>query len=206
MVENLDTNVGRLLATLDELGERENTIVVFTSDNGGLCTLAQTRTLAPTTNLPLRSGKGWTYEGGLRIPTLIAWSGRLAARTLELPAFTPDLYPTLLELAAVPLRPEQHRDGRSLASALRGEPAAELAERSLAWWYPHEHGSGHRPSAALRRGSWKIVHRLPDGPTELYDVATDPGEATDLADRHPERTAALRAELKRWIEETSARR
>lgn len=201
MIENLDTNIGRLLDALDQLGLRENTIVVFTSDNGGLCTLARGR-VGPTVNLPWRSGKGWTYEGGIRIPAIIAWPGKLPASVTGQPAYTADVYPTLLELSGLPLRPRQHVDGRSLAATLRGRTNASLEQRSLAWYYPHDHGSGHRPSAALRRGSWKVIHSLPHGPTELYDLAADPGEATDLSQRHPDKTESLRAELLRWIEDT----
>ena len=203
MMENLDTNIGRLLDALDQLGQRENTIVILTSDNGGLCTLARGRP-GPTTNLPFRSGKGWTYEGGIRIPTVIAWPAGLKPRVTAVPAYTADFYPTLLELAGLAPRPDQHLDGRSLARVLRegGDPA--LQDRPLVWYYPHDHGSGHKPSAALRRGPWKIVHRLPDGPTELFNLADDPGETTDLAARQPERTAALRAELVRWIAQTKA--
>lgn len=201
MMENLDTNVGRLLAALDDLELREETIVVFTSDNGGLCTMAQGKP-GPTCNLPWRGGKGWTYEGGIRVPAVIAWPGRLPPATSRVPAFTADLYPTLLELCGLPPRPDQHRDGQSLASALRGAPDPRLAERSLGWYYPHDHGSGHKPSAALRRGSWKLVHYLDSGPTELYDLASDSGELRDVSSLHPEKTASLRDELLRWIAET----
>ena len=201
MVENLDTNIGRVLDALDALKLRENTIVVFTSDNGGLCTLANGRT-GPTTNLPWRSGKGWTYEGGIRVSGLIAWPAQLKPAVTAQPAFTADLYPTLLELCGLPLRPEQHLDGRSLVTTLRGGTDAALRDRTLAWYYPHDHGSGHKPSAALRRGNWKLIHPLAGGATELYDLAADPGESRDLSQQQPERTAALRTELLRWIETT----
>ncbi len=203
MVENLDANIGRMLDALDELGLRENTIVVFTSDNGGLCTLARGKP-GPTSNLPWRSGKGWNYEGGIRIPTVIAWPGRLRPRVANQPGYTADLYPTLLELSGLPAHPEQHLDGRSLAAVLRGERDEALLGRALAWYYPHTHGSGHKPSAALRRGNWKIIHQLPEGPSELYDLAADPGETTDLASKQSAKTEALRAELLRWIEQTKS--
>lgn len=201
MVENLDTNIGRMLDALDELGLQQNTIIVFTSDNGGLCTRAG-ETPGPTCNLPWRSGKGWNYEGGIRIPAVISWPGQLRPTITGQLASTADLYPTLLQLAGLPLRPRQHLDGRSLVSALEGKPEESLEQRALAWYYPHDHTSGHRPSAALRRGDWKVIHYLPSGPTELYDLAGDPGETTDLSKRHSDKTESLRVELLRWIDET----
>ncbi len=201
MMENLDDNIGRVLDALDELGVRDETIVVFTSDNGGLCTLARGKP-GPTSNLPWRAGKGWNYEGGIRVPCLISWPGSLPPATIDTPGITADLYPTLLELCGLPLRDEQHRDGRSLVSALCGAPDRTLAERSLAWYYPHDHGSGHKASAAIRRGRWKLIHYLAGGQSELYDLQTDPGELTDLIARHPDQAAALREELERWIETT----
>jgi len=202
MMENLDDNIGRVLTALHELGLRDNTIVVFTSDNGGLCTLARAQP-GPTSNLPWRSGKGWTYEGGIRIPTFIAWPGHLPPSTSSVPAFTPDLYPTLLELCGLPLLPQQHIDGTSLASVLRGTPDAALGDRPLAWYYPHQHGSGHQPSAAIRRGSWKLIHYLEAGKTELYDLASDPAESRDLSSELPDQAASLRDELLKWINETT---
>ena len=202
MVENLDMNIGRMIAALDELKLRENTIVVFTSDNGGLCTLARGKP-GPTCNLPLRSGKGWTYEGGIRIATSISWPAGLQPAVANVPAYTADLYPTLLELCGLPLRPEQHRDGTSLAGVLRGGEPGPLRERDLAWYYPHEHGSGHKPSAAIRRGRWKLVHFLGSGRSELFDLENDPGETTDLSAVDPNGAARLEERLKSWIAETT---
>lgn len=200
MMENLDGNIGRVLDALDGLGLREDTIVVFTSDNGGLCTLA--RNPGPTSNLPWRSGKGWNYEGGIRVPGYIVWPGHLEPGTSATPACTADLYPTLLELVGLPALPQQHLDGRSLVSALRGQPDPALSERSLAWYYPHEHGSGHPGSAAIRRGSWKLIHYLTSGQMELYDLASDPGEAHDVSALHPEMVKLLGDELRRWVQDT----
>jgi arylsulfatase A-like enzyme len=201
MVENLDTNIGRVLSALDELRLRQTTIVVFTSDNGGLSTLAGDHP-GPTCNLPWRSGKGWNYEGGIRVPAFIAWPGRLKPGTTSVPAYTADLFPTLLELCGLPLQPRQHLDGQSLVSALSGDPQAALLERPLTWYYPHEHGSGHKPSAAIRRGNWKLLYYLASGQTELYDLDRDPAESTDLSALHTARTDSLRQELLRWIQAT----
>jgi arylsulfatase A len=204
MVENLDTNVGRLLDALEQLDLTRRTIVVFTSDNGGLCTLSGGRT-GPTCNLPQRSGKGWNYEGGIRVPGLIAWPGQLAPAAVDVPAFTADLYPTLLELCGLPPLADQHRDGRSLAAVARGQPDDRLRSRTLGWYYPHDHGSGHKASAALRRANFKLIHYLAGGQSELYDLSADPGEASDLSAAHPAQAAELREELLRWIESTRSK-
>jgi arylsulfatase A-like enzyme len=174
---------------------------VFTSDNGGLCTLAQGKP-GPTTNLPWRSGKGWNYEGGIRIPTFVAWPARLKPAVTRVPGITADLYPTLLDLCGLPIQPRQHVDGRSLAPVLRGRSPASLSRRSLAWYYPHDHGSGHRAGAALRRGPWKLIRYFASGKDELYHLGNDPGENSDLSARQPVRAQKLREELQRWIETT----
>ena len=207
MVENLDQNIGRVLDQLDDLGIRDSTLVVFTSDNGGLCTRPMSKgkgkRMGPTSNLPLRDGKGWTYEGGTRIATIFSWPGTLEEAVVDTPGITMDLYPTLLELAGLPSRPEQHQDGLSLVSALQGEPSAELKERFLAWTYPHDHGSGHKPSRAIRKGVWKLVHSDRDGVSELYHLGNDLGERNDLSGMHPEKVALLKKELDDWIEATT---
>jgi arylsulfatase A-like enzyme len=202
MIENLDANVGRVLSALEDLGLREETIVVFTSDNGGLCTLTQGQP-GPTSNLPWRSGKGWCYEGGIRIPTFVSWPGHVTPTTTSVPGYTADLYPTLLELCGLPPEPQQHVDGRSLVSVLQGTPDKSLGDRPLAWYYPHDHGSGHRASAAIRRGSWKLIYYLANEQTELYDLATDPGETKDLRAVHSDKAESLRDELLSWIDETN---
>ena len=201
MIENLDQNIGRVLSALEESGQRQNTIVIFTSDNGGLCT--NSKTGGVTCNLPWRGGKAWNYEGGIRVSTFISWPDQLNPSTCSVPGYTADIYPTLLELCGMPLQPQQHLDGRSLVSALREKPDPELLERPLAWVYPHEHHFGHKPSAAIRRGSWKLIHYLTSETSELYDLATDPGESTDLSVMHPDRTAAMSKELLHWIDETT---
>lgn len=204
MVENLDTNVGRLLDALDRLKLRDNTLVVFTSDNGGLCTL-EGKSPGPTCNLPWRSGKGWNYEGGIRVPFLISWPARWSARTVSLPASTTDLYPTLVEACGLSSNQNPPRDGHSLVRVLEGQSDPALEQRFLAWYYPHAHGSGHRPSAALREGRWKLILSLTDGRSELYDLKTDPGETRDQSTTYSEQERRLRSQLQTWIEATRVR-
>ncbi|MCA8952239.1 MAG: sulfatase-like hydrolase/transferase [Planctomycetes bacterium] len=202
MVEAMDAAVGTVLDRIDELGLAEDTIVVFTSDNGGLSTSEG----SPTSNLPLRGGKGWTYEGGIREPWLVRVPGVTAPGSLcDLPICSIDVLPTLLDLAGLP--PVEHEiDGVSFAPALRGEsiPAA-LRDRALFWHYPHYGNQGGFPAGAVRRGRWKLIERLEDGRVHLFDLEADLGERNDLAAREPERVAELRALLHGFYERFDAR-
>lgn len=196
MVEAMDLAVGKVLAKLDELGLRENTIVIFTSDNGGLSTSEGW----PTSNLPLRGGKGWMYEGGIREPLIVRWPSVVApGRVVATPVSSPDFFPTLLEAAGTKPAAGQTIDGVSLMPVFRG---GALPERSLYWHYPHYGNQGGAPSAAIRRGKWKLIEWMEDQRVELFDLERDPGEQNDLANRDPQRVAALRADLKAWQKAT----
>lgn len=199
MVENLDWNIGRLLAALDTTGLASDTIVVFTSDNGGLSTSEG----SPTCNLPLAEGKGWLYEGGVREPLLIRWQGHIVPGSVcAEPVTSPDFYPTFLEAAGLPLLPDQHADGVSFLPALRGEA---FQRGPIYWHYPHYSNQGGTPGSAMRDGTWKLVEYFEDGRRELYDLAQDPGETTDVASFHPERVEAMATQLAEWRNEVSAR-
>lgn len=187
MIEQLDGAVGRILDAIDRRGITDRTIIVFTSDNGGLEAFA-------TSNAPLRAGKGTLYEGGIRVPLIVVAPGLSSpGRVSEAPASTADLYPTLLELAGLPPRPRQHRDGTSLVPALRGEA---IGERSLCWHFPHY--SVGPPASAIRQGDWKLIEWFEDGRLELFNLRTDIGEAVDLVDREPGRARSLHASLAAW--------
>jgi len=212
MIESTDDSVGRILDVLDELGIADDTAVVLVSDNGGLSTLPAGRTSMPTSNLPLRAGKGWLYEGGIRAPLIIKWPGvtdvgdtRSTSAVLttsnvaaisDVPTTSMDLYPTLLAIAGLPARPEQHVDGLSLAPLLQG--GKTLEREALFWHFPHYHGSGNRPSGAVRIGNLKLVEWFEDGRKELYDLQADPGETNDIAALDPGETARLHGILGRW--------
>ena len=200
MIESTDDSVGRVLDALDELGIAEETAVILVSDNGGLSTLPPGRTNIPTSTFPLRAGKGWLYEGGIRGPLIIAWPGVTgiggAPSINDVPTTSMDLYPTLLAIAGLPPRPDQHLDGLSLVPLLRGGDALE--REALFWHFPHYHGSGNRPSGAVRLGDLKLVEWFEDGRTELYNLKTDPGETNDIAKRDSSETARLRDMLARW--------
>jgi arylsulfatase A-like enzyme len=200
MVEAMDEQIGRVLDKLDELALSRNTILVFLSDNGGLTTAEG----SPTANLPLRAGKGWVYEGGIRVPFVICWPGVTERGSrCDVPVISMDLYPTLLEIADMSLRPEQHLDGVSLVPLLKGR--TELHRNSLFWHYPHYSNQGGFPGGAIRMGDWKLVERYEDGHVEMYRLADDPGERRDLSEQETERVAEMRATLHAWYRDVNAR-
>lgn len=201
MVASLDASVGTVLAELDRLGVRENTIVIFTSDNGGVSTSEG----HPTANTPLRTGKGWPFEGGVREPLIVSWPRHLpAGRTTDAIVTSPDFYPTLLELAGLPAEPRLDVDGVSFAPGLR-DPALPSAERLIFWHYPHYSNQRGRPNSAVRAGRWKLIEWLEDGRTELFDLSSDLAEAKDVSHANPEITAGLLGKLQAWRREVGAR-
>ena len=199
MIEAMDLAVGKVLAKLDELGLRENTLVIFTSDNGGLSTSEGW----PTSNLPLRGGKGWMYEGGIREPLIVRWPAAVkAGSVIDTPVSSPDFFPTLLEAAGAKSQPGQTLDGTSLVPLLKG---GTLPERALFWHYPHYGNQGGAPSSAVRRGDWKLIEWAEENRAELFNLAQDIGEQTNLADKEPQRVASLRAELAAWQKQVGAK-
>jgi len=201
MVSQCDECVGRILDKLDEHGLRENTIVVFLSDNGGLTTAEG----SPTSNLPFRAGKGWNYEGGIRTPLIVRWPKVIKPNAVcDVPVISTDFYPTLLDLADTPAQPQQHLDGVSFAPLLRGE-TKDLPQRDLFWHYPHYSNQGGFPSSAIRAGDYKLIQRLEDDRVHLYDLRNDIGERNDLAEKMPEKVTELRQRLFTWYKETGAR-
>jgi len=197
MLESVDTNVGKVIDALDELGVTKDTIVVFTSDNGGSC-MPKSR---PTSNYPLRASKGFNYEGGIRIPTFITWPGNISATKSSEPMITMDIYPTLLELTGCKQLPEQAVDGRSFAPLIRGDKKT-LDRPFLAWWYPDPHGHKRQATQAILKDGWKLVHFIKLNETELYHLADDVGERNDLSKAHPERARELLETLNQWVEAT----
>jgi arylsulfatase A-like enzyme len=169
------------------------------SDNGGLSTSEG----SPTSNLPLRGGKGWIYEGGIREPFLIrAPSVTRAGGVCRVPVVSTDFYPTILELLGLPARPEQHQDGVSLVPLLGGETA--LPRPALFWHYPHYSNQGGFPGGAVRMGPWKLIERYEDGRVHLFHLGDDPGERDDLAGGQADRVAAMRTRLHEWYREVGA--
>src|SRR5262249_15570611 len=167
----------RVLDKLDELKLAGNTVVIFTSDNGGLATAEG----SPTTNLPLRAGKGWLYEGGIRVASIVRWPGVTAAgSTCATPIISNDYFATLCEAANVkpPYSPDKI-DGTSIVPLLRGR---EIAKRDLYWCYPHYGNQGGMPGSAVREGRWKLIEWSEGDQVELYDLAADPSEKRNVAE------------------------
>jgi arylsulfatase A-like enzyme len=200
LVETVDTSVGRVLDKLDQMGVSDRTIVILFSDNGGLSTAGT----YPTANRPLRAGKGWLYEGGIREPLIVRWPGHSrAGTTCETPVISTDFYPTMLQMAGLPARPAQHRDGESFAALVEGRSRAPR-RNAIFWHYPHYHTSGHRPAGAVRIGDFKLIEFYEDMHVELYDLRHDPSEQEDLSEKFPERAAKLRKMLHDWRKQVRA--
>ena len=199
MVYAMDENIGRLLDTLTELGLDDETIVVFTSDNGGLSTLP--RAGAPTSVLPLRAGKGWLYEGGIRVPLLIRHPEAVAGQSNQ-PVISMDLISTLADSCGLEFA-DGPRDGRSLMPLLRGQTQS-IQRDMLCWHYPHYHGSAWRPGAAIRWKDWKLLEFYESSEVELYDLAADPGETEDLSQARPKIRDQLLDQLHSWQQDVGA--
>ena len=198
MLDQMDSAIGRVLDALSRQHISERTIIVFMSDNGGLSTAEG----HPTSNLPLRAGKGWPYEGGVRVPFIISAPGVAKPGSVcHTPVISTDFYPTLLQLAGLPLMPEQHQDGVSLVPLLRG---GDLPSRDLFWHYPHYANQGAGPCAAIRSGDWKLVEWYEDGRLELFNLSDDLSEAKNLATEEAGRVKQLHARLVAWRNEVNA--
>ncbi len=196
MVESMDEAVGRLMKKLDDEGLAGNTVIFFTSDNGGLMHEGG-RKDAITSNRPLRAGKGHLYEGGIRVPLIVRWPG--AAKTgsvCDVPVSSIDFFPTILEMAGARPDPKLGVDGRSLTPLLRGKGG--FRRDALYWHYPHYSNQGGLPGGAIRQGNLKLIEFYEDSRLELYDLAADAGERNNLAGKMPGKAADLHRKLKSW--------
>ena len=183
MVETMDTNVGRIMDGLQKFGLEENTIVIFTSDNGGFPPIS--------CNLPFRGGKGWGYEGGTREPWIVKWPGTTQpGSTCDVPVIFTDIFPTVLEMAGQELRPDLHLDGKSITA--------------LFWHYPHYASYGCGPFSSVREGDWKLIEWLEDESVDLFNLAEDVGEKNNLADALPEKVKKLLKRLHQWRKDVDA--
>ena len=199
MVETMDGAVGAVLAKLDALNLATNTLVIFTSDNGGLSTSEG----SPTSNEPWRGGKGWLYEGGVREPFLARWPGRVKpATTNDRIISTPDIFSTVVEACGLP-PVKSAQDGVSFLAALRGEP--QPARAPIFWHYPHYGNQGGFPGGALRDGDWKLIERYETGALELYHLARDPRERTNLVAQESARAQSMHAQLAAWRKDVGAK-
>ncbi len=201
MMETMDDCVGLILQKLKDLGLDEKTLVIFTSDNGGLSVLEFAG--GPSThNTPYRGGKGYLYEGGLREPTIFRWPGRIKPAVVETPIVHLDLLPTLLALAGVEL--PANLDGVSIAPLLLG--TSQLAPRKFFWHFPHYNNQGGRPAGAVRDGDWKLIRYYDTGELQLFDLQDDVAETTNLASEQPQQVARLQKLHDEWLASIDAQR
>lgn len=192
MVSHMDQSIEKLLGALDELELSDNTVVIFTSDNGGLKNL--------TGNKPFRGGKGDVYEGGIRIPLVVRWPGRVEPGSVcDAATISMDYFPTFLEMAGLNLMPDAHVDGQSMLPLLEGNA---LEPRTLGWHFPHR----DHPASSITVGDWKLIRHILSGDVELFDLSADPEEANDLSSAHPERTERLAKMLDSHLQSSGAQR
>jgi arylsulfatase A-like enzyme len=200
MVEAMDLAVGKVLDKLKELGLEDDVVVAFTSDNGGLSTSEG----SPTSNLPLRGGKGWLYEGGIRENFLVRWPGvTKPGATCDHPVMSTDFFPTFLTAAGAKPKGVTPIDGVDLMPLLKG--AERLDREALYWHYPHYSNQGGFPGGAVRMGDFKLIERFEDGKLHLYDLSMDIGERNDVAARHPEKIKTMQAKLHAWYKDVDAK-
>lgn len=202
MIESMDESVGRILKKLDDLKLSDNTLVILTSDNGGL-SVAEGGPFAATFNGPLREGKGFLYEGGVRVPCIMKWPGTVPPGmvTDEL-ACSNDFFKTIVEASGGRQPPEVQLDGRSLVPIFSGE---KLKSRPVFWHYPHYANQGGRPGGAVRLGDYKLIKHYEDGRLELYNLTNDPSESRNIVGEKPAVAAELAKQLVRWCEEIGAK-
>jgi arylsulfatase A len=193
MIETVDRSMGALVEKLKALGVYENTIVIFTSDNGGMGKV--------TRNHPFRGNKGNFYEGGIRVPLIVNWPNVTRTAVNDVPVISADLYPTMLQMASLPLNPGQHMDGLSLVRLLKGGSAPK--RKDLYWHFPNYTGDNQHPNPSLplsviRSGDYKLIESLEDGSLELYDLKSDPAEKSNIASSKPEVAARMQKKLAAW--------
>ena len=196
MIENVDTNIGRVRETLEDLKLSERTVIIFASDNGGLAEV--------TNNAPLRAGKGHVYEGGIRVPLIVKWPGRVAGgSSCASPVTTEDLYPTIVEMAGRGVAPGSELDGQSIVPLLTGKGRFE--ERPLYWYYPHYSPQAKNPAAAIRYGDYKLIKFYDPPGLELYNLAEDIGETQNLVEKLPQKASQLHKNLKDYLRAVNAK-
>lgn len=204
MVYAMDANIGRLISALKDRDLYDNTTLIFTSDNGGLSTLqGNYKKAGPTAIRPLRAGKGWLYEGGIRVPLLVKPARNHSAKVVDEPVISQDFFPTICDLASIEID-QNHQDGQSLTSILLDEDVTELKRDEIFWHYPHYHGSGWTPGAAIRKGDWKLIEFYETGSVELYNLKDDISETNDLSRQHPELVKTLSIRLKELQQSVNA--
>ncbi len=192
VIESMDQSLGRIVQTLRETKQLDNTLIIFASDNGALYKVSGSH--------PLREGKGSEYEGGIRTPLIVSWPGNVeSGAECDTPVITMDIPTTLMSMVGSPQA--RKTDGRSLMPLLDGEPQPE---RPLYWHYPHYHSGGAKTYSAVRLGDWKLIEQLEDNSLELYNLKKDIGESRNMAEKHPDKVRELFTLLDNWRKEVGA--
>lgn len=202
MVEAMDQSVGKVMDEIEALGLDENTMFVFFSDNGGLSTAEG----SPTTNLPLRAGKGWLYEGGIRVPMIMSWKNNLPkGKEISAPVISNDLFPTLMDLTGngEAIESMEDLDGQSLKNLIFTEENTTV-RKPLYWHYPHYGNQGGNPGSVIREGDWKLIYFYESQNMELYNLKEDIGEQNNLVSTYPEKAQTLKINLFDWLVKTKA--
>jgi len=200
MLKSLDENIGKIINKLRDEGLYDDTVVFFTSDNGGLSSAEG----SPTCNAPLAEGKGWMYEGGTREPFIIKWKNHIVPGTsIDTPVSSPDIYPTVCRMASVHV--SKPVSGKSLVDLLRKGKDETLEERPLFWHYPHYANQGGTPGSSVRKGRYKLIEFYERNEYELYDLIEDPGETINMVDKESDKATELKSELNAWKEKVCAK-
>ena len=196
MVESVDDATGRIMKCLDDLGIAGRTVIIFTGDNGGL--------LGPTHNAPLRAGKGWPYEGGIRVPLIVRWPGAVkAGGVCDVPVTSVDYLPTIWEASGVKVLRDREMDGESIVPLLK--QTGKLKRKAIFWHFPHYRGRGIPPYSIIREGEWKLIKRYDGKQYELFNLKDDLSEKTDLAGKMPDKVKELDRRLAAWLQHVGAR-
>ncbi len=197
MIKNMDWNIGRLLDKLKSLHLDDNTMIVFTSDNGGLSTAEGSNTV----NGPFRAGKGWLYEGGIRVPFILYWKGKImGGATHDFPITVADIYPTLASVINTQYKKDRLVDGENILPMIQ-EPNKK---RTLFWHYPHYSNQGGKPAAAIRSGDYKLIYHYEDQSVELFDLSKDVAEKNNIASSNQQKVVQLKMELMNWLKQSGA--
>jgi arylsulfatase A len=217
MVESIDESLGRVLDKLKELGIADHTIVIFYADNGGMSAASffyepdrdipetQLDKAFSTSNLPLRGGKGWLYEGGIRVPLIVKWPNKgLQGIECNVPVTGPDFYPTILDMVGLPLKPEQKTDGVSFVPLLKGEK--KLDREAIFWHFPHYSNHGMQsPGDAVLSGDYKLLEYFENNSVQLFNLKEDMEEQDDLSTKDPDKVKELKGLLNSWRKHVSAK-
>ena len=203
MVSAVDDSVGKIVKYLEDQGLMDNTYIIIGSDNGGVSVTFSSKDGGVTSNKPLRAGKGWLTEGGIRVPLIISGPGLKKGQVNHAKVISTDFFPTILDMANLPQRPELHCDGQSMIPLMNGKK--ESIHDTLYWYYPHYTVQQWKPGSVILDGDWKLINFEHWGQIDLYNLKDDPSERNNLASVYPERVKQLKEKLDLWLKEMNAK-